>query len=154
MPWGWGKEFSIKSSLPLNGPVSLDKNPRSSHLEAVKFRTRRRSKWGVTALSTQTPLFLLSVYGATPRLHVAWWPQVQTVLGSAHPEAASASLLQRWKRGSLQAVWTGGREPGSQGSLGSLPSTSVSQVVISTDALKYQVPSNLGLSGVLQHKLT
>lgn len=43
---------------------------------------------------------------------------------------------------------------GSQGSLGNLPSTSVFQVIICTDAWKYQVPSNLGLSGVLQHKWT
>lgn len=85
------------------------------------------------------------------------WPGVPKSRQSwGHPiqEAASASLLQRWKRGCLQAVWTGGRELGSQGPLGSLLSTSVSQVIISTDALKYQVPSNLGLSGVLLHKLT
>lgn len=150
MPWGWGKEFSIRRSRPLDGPASLDKSPHGSYLEAVKFRSPEEKQTGHHSTQQQTPLFLLSVccftWPGAPKSRQSWGQPIQ--------KAASASLLQRWKRGSLQAVWTWGRGPGSQGPLGNLPSTSVSQVVICTDALKYQVPSNLGLSGVLQHKLT
>ena len=84
MPWGWGKEFSIRRSLPLDGPVSLGKNPHSSYLEAVKFRTPEEKQTGHHSTQhTDSPFPAFSYV-----LHVAWCPQVQIVLGSAHPESS------------------------------------------------------------------
>lgn len=107
-----GAEVSIRGSLLLNGPVSSENNPPSSHLEAVSFRSREEKQMGHR--STQHADSHSPAFNVAPclYLHVARCPQVHSLGTSPSRRQPSASLLPRWRRGRFRAVWAGGRELG------------------------------------------
>lgn len=149
-----GAESSASESLPLNGPVSLDKNPCRSYLEAVKFRALEEKEMGHHSAQHTLSLSCFQ-YGAMPSPSHGLVSPGPDHLGVSPCRRQPLPLCCQGGRGAVsRPSGLGEGTLGSQGSLGSLPSTSVFQVIICTDAWKYQVPSNLGLSGVLQHKWT